>query len=202
MFLKWQHLSICCLLLLQKKEKRTLGNWKLLVKGLLIRERLRLRYGTQVSVVLVGSLSALSQCPRPVSPTPCVLPSLGKFPRIGPHQLKSTPTGVRFGILQSPGLLVPRGACSTPLHSTCSPHGSHQGTEASGRGYMEGPVLSQGCGDVLLGQLSPHCSVPPLPSPRTAPPASSSTLCCHPCFQGASSTELVLRLHASFSEVR
>lgn len=31
----------------EKKEKRTLGNWKLLVKGLLIRERLRLRYGTQ-----------------------------------------------------------------------------------------------------------------------------------------------------------
>lgn len=35
-------------LLLQKREKRALGNWKLLVKGLLIRERLRLRYGAQV----------------------------------------------------------------------------------------------------------------------------------------------------------
>uniref|UniRef100_A0A8C3YN78 p125 n=1 Tax=Catagonus wagneri TaxID=51154 RepID=A0A8C3YN78_9CETA len=31
----------------EKKEKRALGNWKLLVKGLLIRERLRLRYGAQ-----------------------------------------------------------------------------------------------------------------------------------------------------------
>ncbi|XP_054451744.1 DNA repair protein complementing XP-C cells isoform X2 [Pteronotus mesoamericanus] len=29
----------------KKREKRALGNWKLLVKGLLIRERLRLRYG-------------------------------------------------------------------------------------------------------------------------------------------------------------
>lgn len=35
---------------LQKREKRALGNWKLLVKGLLIRERLKLRYGAQVSV--------------------------------------------------------------------------------------------------------------------------------------------------------
>lgn len=35
--------------LLQKREKRAVGNWKLLIKGLLIRERLRLRYGTKVS---------------------------------------------------------------------------------------------------------------------------------------------------------
>ena len=39
---------------LQKREKRALGNWKLLVKGLLIRERLKLRYGAQVSVVPGG----------------------------------------------------------------------------------------------------------------------------------------------------
>ncbi|XP_008258586.4 DNA repair protein complementing XP-C cells isoform X1 [Oryctolagus cuniculus] len=31
----------------EKKEKRALGNWKLLAKGLLIRERLRLRYGAK-----------------------------------------------------------------------------------------------------------------------------------------------------------
>ncbi|XP_004442994.1 PREDICTED: DNA repair protein complementing XP-C cells [Ceratotherium simum simum] len=31
----------------EKKEKRALGNWKLLVRGLLIRERLRLRYGAK-----------------------------------------------------------------------------------------------------------------------------------------------------------
>ncbi|XP_057560732.1 DNA repair protein complementing XP-C cells isoform X2 [Hippopotamus amphibius kiboko] len=31
----------------EKREKRALGNWKLLVKGLLIRERLRLRYGAK-----------------------------------------------------------------------------------------------------------------------------------------------------------
>ncbi|XP_014693934.3 DNA repair protein complementing XP-C cells [Equus asinus] len=31
----------------EKKEKRALGNWKLLVKGLLIRQRLRLRYGAK-----------------------------------------------------------------------------------------------------------------------------------------------------------
>lgn len=31
----------------EKKEKRALGNWKLLVRGLLIRERLQLRYGTK-----------------------------------------------------------------------------------------------------------------------------------------------------------
>lgn len=30
---------------LQKREKRALGNWKLLAKGLLIRERLKRRYG-------------------------------------------------------------------------------------------------------------------------------------------------------------
>jgi hypothetical protein len=35
---------------LQKKEKRALGNWKLLVRGLLIRERLKLRYGAKVSM--------------------------------------------------------------------------------------------------------------------------------------------------------
>ncbi|XP_078270399.1 DNA repair protein complementing XP-C cells [Rhinoraja longicauda] len=33
----------------QKREKRVLGNWKLLVKGLIIRDRLRARYGTQGS---------------------------------------------------------------------------------------------------------------------------------------------------------
>lgn len=31
----------------EKREKRALGNWKLLVRGLLIRERLRLRYGAK-----------------------------------------------------------------------------------------------------------------------------------------------------------
>ncbi|XP_003463232.1 DNA repair protein complementing XP-C cells isoform X2 [Cavia porcellus] len=31
----------------EKREKRALGNWKLLARGLLIRERLRLRYGAQ-----------------------------------------------------------------------------------------------------------------------------------------------------------
>lgn len=31
----------------EKKEKRALGNWKLLVRGLLIRERLKLRYGAK-----------------------------------------------------------------------------------------------------------------------------------------------------------
>ncbi|XP_051010872.1 DNA repair protein complementing XP-C cells isoform X1 [Acomys russatus] len=36
----------------EKKEKRALGNWKLLVRGLLIRERLKLRYGAKVSVGL------------------------------------------------------------------------------------------------------------------------------------------------------
>ncbi|XP_040851203.1 DNA repair protein complementing XP-C cells isoform X4 [Ochotona curzoniae] len=35
----------------EKKEKRALGNWKLLTKGLLIRERLRLRYGAKSEVV-------------------------------------------------------------------------------------------------------------------------------------------------------
>lgn len=35
---------------LQKKEKRALGNWKLLIRGLLIRERLKLRYGAKVSM--------------------------------------------------------------------------------------------------------------------------------------------------------
>ncbi|XP_039693285.1 DNA repair protein complementing XP-C cells isoform X2 [Pteropus medius] len=34
----------------EKKEKRALGNWKLLAKGLLIRERLKLRYGAKISV--------------------------------------------------------------------------------------------------------------------------------------------------------
>ena len=65
---------------LQKREKRALGNWKLLVKGLLIRERLKLRYGAQVSVVpgewrargrAGGPWAALSRCRRPVSPGPC-----------------------------------------------------------------------------------------------------------------------------------
>lgn len=40
-----------------------------------------------------------------------------------------------------------------PTRGTCRPHGSHSGTEASGRGYREGPVLGQGCRDVLWGQL-------------------------------------------------
>lgn len=35
----------------EKKEKRALGNWKLLVRGLLIRERLRLRYGAKSEAV-------------------------------------------------------------------------------------------------------------------------------------------------------
>ncbi|XP_075406198.1 DNA repair protein complementing XP-C cells [Tenrec ecaudatus] len=35
----------------EKKEKRALGNWKLLTKGLLIRERLKLRYGTKSEAV-------------------------------------------------------------------------------------------------------------------------------------------------------
>ncbi|KAM6162357.1 DNA repair protein complementing XP-C cells isoform 1-T2 [Erethizon dorsatum] len=34
----------------ERREKRALGNWKLLARGLLIRERLRLRYGAQSSV--------------------------------------------------------------------------------------------------------------------------------------------------------
>ena len=38
---------------LQKREKRALGNWKLLAKALLIRERLKRRYGPKVSA---GSL--------------------------------------------------------------------------------------------------------------------------------------------------
>lgn len=35
----------------EKREKRALGNWKLLVKGLLIRERLKLRYGAKNEAV-------------------------------------------------------------------------------------------------------------------------------------------------------
>lgn len=35
----------------EKREKRAVGNWKLLIKGLLIRERLRLRYGTKSEAV-------------------------------------------------------------------------------------------------------------------------------------------------------
>ncbi|KAM6214463.1 DNA repair protein complementing XP-C cells isoform 1-T1 [Rhynchocyon petersi] len=35
----------------EKKEKRALGNWKLLTKGLLIRERLKLRYGSKSEAV-------------------------------------------------------------------------------------------------------------------------------------------------------
>lgn len=38
---------------LQKREKRALGNWKLLVRGLLIRERLKLRYGDKVGVAFL-----------------------------------------------------------------------------------------------------------------------------------------------------
>lgn len=36
-----------CLRLQQKREKRVIANWTLLVKGLLIRERLKRRYGQQ-----------------------------------------------------------------------------------------------------------------------------------------------------------
>ncbi|XP_057634843.1 DNA repair protein complementing XP-C cells [Chionomys nivalis] len=36
----------------EKKEKRALGNWKLLVRGLLIRERLQLRYGAKSEAVV------------------------------------------------------------------------------------------------------------------------------------------------------
>ena len=79
---------------LQKREKRALGNWKLLVKGLLIRERLKLRYGAQVSVaweddVPWGGLgnhgrfclelrAAVFQYRKPVSPGPCALSVLSK----------------------------------------------------------------------------------------------------------------------------
>ncbi|XP_047701959.1 DNA repair protein complementing XP-C cells [Prionailurus viverrinus] len=35
----------------EKREKRALGNWKLLVKGLLIRERLKIRYGDKSEAV-------------------------------------------------------------------------------------------------------------------------------------------------------
>lgn len=35
----------------EKKEKRALGNWKLLIRGLLIRERLKLRYGAKREAV-------------------------------------------------------------------------------------------------------------------------------------------------------
>lgn len=38
---------LCFLLLEQKREKRALSNWTLLVKGLLIKERLQRRYGQQ-----------------------------------------------------------------------------------------------------------------------------------------------------------
>ncbi|XP_014447971.1 DNA repair protein complementing XP-C cells [Tupaia chinensis] len=44
----------------QKKEKRALGNWKLLTKGLLIRERLKLRYGTKSEVVAPHTGGGLS----------------------------------------------------------------------------------------------------------------------------------------------
>ena len=88
---------------LQKREKRALGNWKLLVKGLLIRERLKLRYGAQVSVaredgVPWGGLgnhgrfclelrAAVFQYRKPVSPGPCALSVLRKVSRsqaVGP----------------------------------------------------------------------------------------------------------------------
>ncbi|XP_067908291.1 DNA repair protein complementing XP-C cells [Heterodontus francisci] len=39
----------------KKREQRTMGNWKLLVKGLLIRERLKARYNTQDDAALSSS---------------------------------------------------------------------------------------------------------------------------------------------------
>lgn len=39
--------TLCLFCRKQKREKRALGNWKLLVKGLLIKERLQQRYGKQ-----------------------------------------------------------------------------------------------------------------------------------------------------------
>lgn len=38
----------------QKREKRALGNWKLLTKGLLIRERLKQRYSIKVSCISIS----------------------------------------------------------------------------------------------------------------------------------------------------
>lgn len=88
---------------LQKREKRALGNWKLLVKGLLIRERLKLRYGAQVSVAREddapgGGLGnhghsclelrpAVFRYRKPVSPGHCALSVLRKVSRsqaVGP----------------------------------------------------------------------------------------------------------------------
>ncbi|MXQ95720.1 hypothetical protein E5288_WYG018263 [Bos mutus] len=59
----------------EKREKRALGNWKLLVKGLLIRERLKLRYGAQLCVPM-GSflLPELSAPASPDSRPPGLLP--------------------------------------------------------------------------------------------------------------------------------
>uniref|UniRef100_A0A287DAA8 p125 n=1 Tax=Ictidomys tridecemlineatus TaxID=43179 RepID=A0A287DAA8_ICTTR len=42
----------------EKREKRALGHWKLLTKGLLIRERLKLRYGAQVSEAVASPADA------------------------------------------------------------------------------------------------------------------------------------------------
>lgn len=45
----------------QKREKRALGNWKLLTKGLLIRERLKQRYSIKVFCI---SVSAFAFCTK------------------------------------------------------------------------------------------------------------------------------------------
>lgn len=89
---------------LQKREKRALGNWKLLAKGLLIRERLKRRYGPKVSAGSLQRRQAQGQFPgdaaqkglaqilpqhhvrdsfvlghlRPLSPSPLVFTLLGE----------------------------------------------------------------------------------------------------------------------------
>ncbi|XP_075039788.1 DNA repair protein complementing XP-C cells isoform X2 [Mixophyes fleayi] len=56
----------------EKREKRALGNWKLLIKGLLIRERLKARYGkemeTPTSAVGEGMLSSDEDNPATETP--------------------------------------------------------------------------------------------------------------------------------------
>ncbi|XP_075687934.1 DNA repair protein complementing XP-C cells isoform X2 [Rhinoderma darwinii] len=58
----------------EKKEKRALGNWKLLVKGLLIRERLKVRYGQQDSEQLTSTAGKgfSSDEEEPVTETPAL----------------------------------------------------------------------------------------------------------------------------------
>ncbi|KAM4021408.1 DNA repair protein complementing XP-C cells isoform 2-T2 [Anomaloglossus baeobatrachus] len=58
----------------EKREKRALGNWKLLVKGLLIRERLKARYGQKDSEHLpsVPGDGFSSDEEQPASETPAV----------------------------------------------------------------------------------------------------------------------------------